>query len=306
MANDFFNIPDNSLNNQVFFCKGGTDFQVWSKPQNCKFVNIFCLGSGAGGGGGQGGAGATSRRGGGGGGSAGYSLGYFSASQLPDSLFLLVPQGGTGGIGSTSTNGSSGALSYVSIQPNITAINLLLVSGNAVPTAGNSGLNGGAGGTGGTVWTGGILNALGLATANAGQNGIAGLTTAIPTNLTITSIITGGGAGAGTNGATQQAGGNITGSGFINTISGGAGSSTGTAGDGSGGYIGNLPTANASARQPMFFTGGAGGGSSNTGTGGAGGNGAYGCGGAGGGAGVTSSGGNGGKGGDGLIIITSW
>jgi hypothetical protein len=307
MANDFFNLPDNALNNQVFYAKGGTDFQIWNKPQNCKFINIFCLGSGAGGGGGQAGAGATSRRGGGGGGSAGYSLGFFSASQLPDTLFMLVPTGGAGGIGlGTSSNGSAGVLSYVSIQPNITAINLLLVSGAIAPTGGNSGLNSGTGGSAGTVWGGGILNALGLATANAGQSGITGNTTPVPTNLTIASIVTGGGAGAGTNGATPQAGGNITGSGFINTISGGAGSSTGIAEDGSGGYFASIPSANASARQPMFFTGGAGGGSSNTGTGGNGGGGAYGCGGAGGGAGVTSLAGNGGKGGDGLIIITCW
>jgi len=307
MANDFFHIPDNALNNQVFYAKGNSDFQIWTKPQNCKLINIFCLGSGAGGGGGQASTSGTSRRGGGGGGSAGYSLGFFSASQLPDTLFLQIPSGGAGGIGlGTSSNGSAGALSYVSVQPNTTAINLLLVSGAIAPTGGVSGANGGTGGTAGTVWGGGILNALGLATATAGQNGIAGLTTAVPTNLTIANIVTGGGAGAGTNGVTPQAGGNITGSGFINTISGGAGSSTGVAGDGSGGYFASIPTANASARQPMFFTGGAGGGSSNTGTGGNGGAGAYGCGGAGGGAGVTSLAGNGGRGGDGLIIITCW
>lgn len=305
MANDFFNLPDNALNNQVFYAKGGTDFQIWSKPQNCKFVNIFCLGSGAGGGYGQTGAGGTSRRGGGGGGSAGYSLGFFSASQLPDTLFMLVPSGGVGGIVGA-INGSAGALSYVSVEPNITAINLLLVSGAVAPTGGLAGANAGTGGTGGTVWGGAILNGLGLATATAGQNGITGNTTPVPTNLTIANIVTGGGAGAGTNGSTPQAGGNITGSGFINTISGGAGSSTGVAGDGSGGYFASIPSANASARQPMFFTGGAGGGSSNTGTGGNGGNGAYGSGGAGGGAGVTNFAGNGGKGGDGLIIITCW
>ena len=305
MANDFFNLPDNALNNQVFYAKGGTDFQIWSKPQNCKFVNIFCLGSGAGGGYGQTGAGGVSRRGGGGGGSAGYSLGFFSASQLPDTLFMLVPSGGVGGIVGA-TNGSAGALSYVSVEPNITAINLLLVSGAVAPTGGLAGASGGTGGTGGTVWGGGILNSLGLATANAGQNGITGQTTLPSTSLTIAGIVTGGCAGAGMNSSTTQTGGSITGSGFINTISGGAGSSTGVAGDGSGGYISSIPSANASARQPMIFTGGTGGGSSNTGTGGNGGDGAYGSGGGGGGAGVTNFAGNGGKGGDGLIIITCW
>lgn len=303
MANDFFNLPDNALNNQVFYAKGGTDFQVWTKPQNCKFVNIFCLGSGAGGGSGQAGTSGTSRRGGGGGGSAGYSLGFFSASQLPDTLFMQVPSGGAGGVAG---NGSAGALSYVSVQSNTTAINLLLVSGAVAPTGGLAGASAGTGGTGGTVWGGGILNALGLATANAGQNGTTGQTTLPSVDITIANIITGGSAGAGTNGATPQTGGNIAGSGVINTISGGAGSSTGTAGDGSGGYFASIPSANASARLPMFFTGGAGGGSSNTGTGGNGGGGAFGSGGGGGGAGVTSLAGNGGKGGDGLIIITCW
>ena len=81
---DLFNLADNSQYNQVFYAKGTTDYQIFNKPANCKFINIFCLGSGAGGGGGQGGAVATARRGGGGGGSAGYSIGFFSANQLPD------------------------------------------------------------------------------------------------------------------------------------------------------------------------------------------------------------------------------
>ena len=65
---DVFNVNDNSANNQVFYTKGITDWQIWTKPQGIRFVSIFCLGSGGGGGAGQAGAGSTTRRGGGGGG----------------------------------------------------------------------------------------------------------------------------------------------------------------------------------------------------------------------------------------------
>ena len=89
MASDFFNLPDNAINTQVFYTKGsGTDFQIWTKPLNVKFVHILCIGSGGGGGGGQASSSGTARRGGAGGGSAGYSFGFFSASQIPDNLFL--------------------------------------------------------------------------------------------------------------------------------------------------------------------------------------------------------------------------
>ena len=98
----------------------------------------------------------------------------------------------------------------------------------------------------------------------------------------------------------QAVGGNITGAGFIPTISGGAvGGFNGTAG-----FNQFNPSSILSSSSPLFFTGGAGGGSNARGTGGDGGNGAFGCGGGGGGAGLT--GGRGGRGGDGLVIITCW
>ena len=308
MASDFFNLPDNAINTQVFHTKGsGTDYQIWTKPKNVRLVHILCIGSGSGGGGGQAGASATARRGGGGGGSAGYSFGIFQASLIPDNLFLLIPTGGAGGIGgSTSSNGSAGTLSYVSVESNNTAINILIQSGAVAPTGGTSGLNGGNAGVGGTVYAGGILDLLGITTFIAGQNGTAGQTTPVPTDLTLNRILSGGSAGAGTNGATPQAGANIIGGGFINNINGGAGSSTSVAGNGSSGYISQLPMINGLQRQPFLFTGGAGGGSSNTGTGGVGGNGAFGSGGGGGGAGFTALAGNGGSGGDGLIIINCY
>ena len=304
MANDFFNIPNNALSNQVFYSKGGTDFEIWSKPANAKFISIFCLGSGAGGGGGTAGTATTARKGGGGGGSGAYSLGFFSASQLPDTLFIQTAIGGSGGLGgASSANGVGGSLSYICVQPNTTTINILMQSGAIAPTFGQAGASG-TGGTGGTIWSGGILNSLGFATATAGVNGTSGAISTPGADVTITSIISGGASGGNTSTAASFIGGSILGAGFVNTISGGALGAGATAGGaGSDGYIANM-IGNSSNRQPMFFTGGSGGGASVSGQGGVGGAGAYGSGGGGGGAGFTALAGAGGRGGDGLIIIT--
>lgn len=301
-----FNITDNAVNNQVFYTKGGTDFQIWNKPANAKFVSIFCLGAGGGGGGGMVGTATTARRGGGGGGSGSYTLGTFSASQLPDTLFLLVGQGGTAGVGGASpTNGGAGAISYVSVESDNIAINILLQAGTVAATGGNSGGNGGNAGVGSTVWAGGILNFLGLATAIAGTNGGAGAISVAATSITPTTIVCGGPSGGNTSTAAAFAGGNVVGSGFLNSIAGGAlGAGAATGGNGSAGFCPNIESN--SKYTPTFFTAGSGGGASVSGQGGNGGAGAYGCGGAGGGAGFTGLAGAGGRGGDGLIIITAW
>lgn len=301
---DFFNINNGAANNQVFYTKGGSDYQVWNKPNNCKFVNIFCLGAGAGGGAGAVNTATSARRGGGGGGSAGYSTGLFAASQLPDVLYLLVGQGGAGGIGgATVGNGGSGMTSFACVQPNSASINILLRSGTVVA---GSGLGGGNGGAGETAWTGNIINQLGFATATAGTAGANSAISVIGASITPTTFVCGGASGGNTSTTTAFAGGGITGSGFLNTVPGGspgAGATSGSAG--SGGY-GSSTLDNGTKTQPMFFTGGAGGGASVSGSGGAGGNGSYGCGGGGGGAGLTAQGGPGGRGGDGLVIITAW
>lgn len=301
-----FNLTDTSINNQIFYAKGSTDFQLWTKPPNAKFVSIFCLGSGGGGGGGMPGTATTARRGGGGGGSGGFSLGTFSASQLPDLLYMNVGIGGTAGAGgAAATNGGAGALSYVSVQPNNTAINILLASGTIAATGGNSGGNGGNAGVASTIWNGNILNALGLATTTAGTNGGAGAISVAATSITPTTIVCGGPSGGNTSTAAAFAGGNVVGSGFLNTISGGAlGSGANAGGDGSDGFLPNLSSPN--KNMPTFFTAGSGGGASVSGQGGNGGGGSYGCGGGGGGAGFTNLVGAGGKGGDGLIVITAW
>jgi hypothetical protein len=301
-----FNLTDNALNNQIFRAKGLSDFQVWTKPTNAKFVSIFCLGSGGGGGSGMVGTATTARRGGGGGGSGAYSLGTFAASQIPDLLYLSVGLGGAGGLGLASAgNGFPGLLSYVSVRPNNTAINILMASGAVGAAGGTSGSGGGAGGVGSTVWAGNILNALGLATATAGTNGAAGAISVAAANVIPATIVCGGPSGGNTSTSVAFAGGDVTGSGFLNTVSGGAlGSGATTGGNGSDGFMPNLGSPSKST--PTFFTAGSGGGASVSGRGGDGGTGSYGCGGGGGGAGFTALAGFGGKGGDGLIIITAW
>jgi hypothetical protein len=301
-----FNLADTTANNQVFYTKGNVDFQIWNKPANAKFVSIFCLGAAGGGGGGMVGTATTARRGGGGGGSGGFSMGTFTASQLPDALYILTGQGGAGGLGGASpSNGGNGGISYVSILPNLTAINILLQSGTAVPTGGTSGSGGGNAGVGSTTWNGNILNYLGLVTTIAGTSGGAGAISVAAVSITPTMIVCGGPSGGNTSTAAAFAGGNIVGSGFLDTIPGGAlGSGATAGGSGSDGFCPNF--AAPSKNTPTFFTAGSGGGASVSGQGGAGGAGAYGCGGAGGGAGFTGLAGAGGRGGDGLIIITAW
>ena len=302
---DTFNLTNYESNSQVFYTKGTSDWQIWQKPNNAKIVSFLVIGGGGGGGSGQAGTGSTTRRGGGGGGSSSVTLGVFSASQLPDTLFVQVGSGGVGGSGGTGvTDGSGGTISYICVQPNTTAINVLLQSGNAAAGGGIRGASTGAGGTAGTAWTGGILSDLGLATSTIGQVGTGGATTAVPTNVTIAGITTGGAGGAGTNLGTVFSGGSINGSGFVPTILGGTGNVNANGNDGSGGFTSFNISLNTPNSNPLFFTGGGGAGSSNNNTGGTGGSGSYGSGGGGGGCGVTSNGGRGGRGGDGIVIIT--
>lgn len=301
---DTFHLSNSDLNNQVFYTNGTTNWQIWQKPASAKMVSILVIGGGGGGGAGQAGTGSTTRRSGAGGGSSSVTLGMFSATQIPDTLFIQVGPGGVGGTGAI--NGLSGSLSYVSVQPNTTAINILLQSGAGAAGGGFSGANGGTLGSAGTAWAGGILNDLGLVTSIAGQGGTAGVTLGSSTNISIAGITTGGAGGGGTNLGTVFAGGSIIGSGFCPTISGGTGNVSSNGVDGTGGFVSLNTSITNTTTLPLFFTGGAGGGASNNNTGGAGGNGGYGSGGGGGGAGVTGSSGAGGSGGNGIVIITCY
>lgn len=303
-------LPSSVTKRQVFTARGSTnDWQVWNKPHNCKFVHIFCLGGGGGGGSGQGAAVSTARRGGGGGGSGAYVNALFPATYLPDTIYLQVGPGGVGG--SSGNNGATGSISYVSIQPNTTAANILLQSGSVAARGGVSGAtNPSTGGAASTIWVEASTNILvfGLIVPVAGQAGGTGISLSAPTDTTISGILTGGAAGAGTNGATSIKGANITGTGSVPTIVGGpAGGSAGSTATGGAGstFITCYPSESTTYSIDNFFlAGGSGGGSSDGGAGGAGGNAIYGGGGGGGGAGITNNGGPGGKGGDGLIIIT--
>lgn len=326
---DIFNLQNNNLNNQVFLTNGSTNWQIWQKPRNCKFVFIFILG-----GGGGGGSGASSSLfpgisttvgGGGGGGASAITRAFFPANLIPDTLYIQVGVGGGGGTPTTSSAGNPGnpgSLSYVSILPSATTSNILVASGSVVANGGSGGTTNtasgsfAAGGSAGQAFlralgsTSGYLNYLGnynSATSQGGGNGnlINGST------ASILFPVTGGGGGAGITSGTQYAGGSITITGDISGATGGVAGG----GNGNNGPTYELPSLNSMSQNRIYFIGGAGGGASvfetsGLDTAGRGGNGSYGCGGGGGGAiskgtiGRTS--GAGGRGGDGLVIINCW
>jgi hypothetical protein len=298
---DYNNLPNIDNNISIFYAIGSATWQTWVKPKGCKFVYVFVIGGGGGGGGGQSGTG-VGRTGGGGGGSSGMNKGMFMANTIPDILYINVGYGGAGGV--PNSNGSGGSFSYVSVLPNTTAINVLLVSNSTtVPGAGNA--NGVGGSTGvAVVNTNQILSYTSVNLFGTGMNGTSGgiNTGGNGSALTPTSPLTGGAGGGGSSAANANGtGGNVNTGGVLPTLLGGAAGGTNR---GTDGFIGSFPNKSNVLRNAFIFTGGSGGGANGAGIGGNGGNGAFGCGGGGGGAGTT--GGSGGKGGDGLVIIISW
>lgn len=309
---NIFDLPNSGIYNQVLF-GNGTVWQTWQKPSGIKFVYFYVIGAGGAGGGGRTGS-INSGGGGGGGGSSAISTGLYPAFMLPDILYVQV---GLGSPGATAGSGAaSGALSYVSIEPNTTAVNIVMQSGNAAAGGGGGGTNtgggGGTGGTAGSVWgyTSFPLAKVGIITSVAGQTGGTGGTSvpAAGPNITPALPVTGGTGGGGVSvGGAVTNGGDITGAGFLPTIAGGVGGIN--PGAGANGFVSSMPTSQSFLSQPMFFTGGTGGGSGGSGAarnGGAGGNGSFGSGGGGGGASYNLTGGTGGRGGDGLVLITCW
>jgi hypothetical protein len=286
---DFSHIPSQQQQTTILYATG--NFQTWSKPRNAKFIEIFCLGGGAGGAHPILNAGALV--GGGGGGSAGIARGLIPAFLLPDNLYILV---GKGGLGATTSNGSGGvgSISYVGLQPSTSEQTLICKSSTAAPQGGSSTGGSGAGGTISVPALSAFGN-LGLFTVIAGVAGSAGgantgavgaSQAALATNLT-----TGGAGGGGKSASVTASGGNITAATAILTSQVNGGVTAGQNGDSGYGTL-----------QPFCGTGGAGGASILTGQGGQGGNGYYGCGGGGLGAGSVLS--RAGDGGDGLVIIT--
>jgi hypothetical protein len=308
---DFFNLPNLASQNNFFFANGSA-WQVWNKPLNCKFVYIFAIGGGGGGGGGRTSA-LNTATGGGGGGSSAITIGLYPANMLPDRLYIQVGLGGAGGIGSGI--GNAGTLSYITLALNTANLNIIIQSGSAGASGGGAGGTSvaGQGGVGGTAWTNSsfVFGNLGLVNSEIGQTGANGGTqSANGVSLTPSKICTGGAGGGGVSSGTTGAshlGGNITGSGFLSTITGGINDANDNSVNGNDGYQ-SLNSLLTSYHTPMFFTGGAGGGSCNTSgrAGGKGGLGSYGSGGGGGGGAYSGIGGAGGNGGDGLILITCW
>lgn len=313
---DFLNLPDKSLYHKVFYATSSSNWQIWTKPSNINFVYIYLIGAGGSGGGGRTGA-INSGGGGGGGGSSSITVALYPAFLLPDTLFVNVGIGSDGP--AAGTGGASGALSYVSIKSDTNPMHVIAQSGNSPAGGGaggtNTGTGAGAGGTAGAAWTftNYPLADMGMITSIIGQTGGAGgaNTPANAPNVTPTLPVTGGSGGGSSNlgGTTLGLPGNIVGSGFLPTISGGTSNvADNIARGGKAGFMGIKPTTESYMSIPMMYTGGSGGGAGgNTGySGGTGGNGSYGSGGGGGGASYSSTGGRGGRGGDGLVLISCW
>ena len=278
-----FNIVDGSQQRQVFFANGVNSYHTWNKPSNCQFVHFFVLGGGGGGGGGQGSAAGNARRGGGSGGAAGGTVSLIPSAYLPDMIYIQVGSGGSNGIGgTTNSNGGAGTLSYIMVSPDTskTAANVIIQSGDAAAGGGNSGVNSGTAGIAGTIWsfTSNIFNDIGLMSPFAGQAGVLGQISPVPTSISISGITSGGAAGAGMIGSTAQAGGSVNAGGYIPTMlggpAGGSASSTTAGGNGSGAFMTFNPNSVGYSSGQLIFTGGAGGGGSDGGVGGSGGPGA--------------------------------
>jgi hypothetical protein len=284
---DLSNIPSQQQQTYTLYATG--NWQTWSKPRGAKFIEIFCLGGGAGG------AiqviGAGGRAGGLGGGAGGIVRGIIPAFLLPDILYILVGKGGAGST-TNSTNGVSGGISYIGLQPSTSEQTLICKSStttaqcsttpatiSSIPLSafGNLGLFTAIAGVGGGV------NGFTTPTAGGSQAALG------------TSLVTGGGGGGGKSTSTFSSGGSITAASVILTtqVNGGVANAQ----DGENGY-GTLI--------PFCGTGGGGGAGrqGDSGLGGNGGNGWYGCGGGGAGGTTSATGLRGGNGGDGLVIIT--
>ena len=307
---DVFGIPDSGSYNKIFYPNSGS-WEMWQKPSQVKFIYFYVLGAGGAGGGGRTGS-INTGGGGGGGGSSAISIGLYPSFVLPDRLYIQVGVGSAGA--APNTGAASGALSYVSVEPNTTALNIVMQSGDTAAGGGGGGTTslGGVAGAAGAVWTytNNPMTYMGMVTSIIGQAGAAGGGTASAgVSITPTLPVTGGAGGGGeSSNASSFIGGNINGSGFFTTIPGGTNDIAGSRSDGKAGYTPIIPTTETNLSNVMFFTGGSGGGGTNSASinAGQGGNGSYGSGGGGGGASYQATGGKGGRGGDGLILITCW
>lgn len=299
---DLFGLPpEQTVDIQIY--RGSTpsssSWVTWMKRRGTSWVYIF--GVGGGGNGGNGAIGAVSTAaGGGGGGSGGQTVLLIPAFLLPDTLYVTV--------------GGQGNASRVSIYPDTTAQNIVLVANGGGNGGNASGATAGAAGSAGAVATAATmpLGAAGNMLLLAGQAGLIGGTTVAGGSLNVPTTglrVTGGGAGGGLPASGNgTAGGPVTGAGQIPTVAGGESGSGTTTPPGAG-----RPGFNNAFRSMFYSLGGSGGGSTHataTGAGlvqAAGGAGGIGSGGGGSGGALTgSTSATGGQGGPGLIIIASW
>lgn len=291
---------------QELFLPNGLSWSTWNALPDETMAFFLVVGGGGSGAGGMTGAIGTVRGGGGGGGSGAVTRALIPLWSLPGTLYIQPGPGGSEV--AAANNGSVGNRSFVSIQPNTTAANIVLASGAAAATAATAGSTGGsaAAGAAETIATDTIcvLSNFGIKQYIAGKVGAIGGVVgggAGSANTLLTASVMNGGAGGGTTPAanTEFAGGAQTGAGIFPSITGGT--AGGNPGPGSGGWsMFGLATG-------VLGYGGAGGGTGGAaatvgGNGGAGG--FPGGGGGGGGGGVT--GGRGGRGGDGCVLIISW
>ena len=294
-----------------------SNFYTWYKPTTAKYIQIFACSGGAGGGGGGASAASTAGSGGSGGGGSPYTSFIVPAIIIPSVLYIQPGSGGTGGTGqvqggAAATNGAVGTQSIVSIRPNSTTKNTLVISAGATTSFGKLASGASNGAASGTTASATLalmpLSTLGFVsftgpgtTSGAGGTTSSGSSSSFTTNGNI--VGSGGGGGAVNSANTTSTGGAVaTGGLFLPTLSGGLSAG----GRGKDGW--NFMENKGDQDLPFMSTGGTGGGSNaSTLTGGAGGNGGPGSGGGGGGGtnGTASVAGAGGNGGPGFVII-SW
>jgi len=297
---------------------GVTTTYTWTKNPsinyNIKYLQVVCVGAGAGGGGGQSSAINTLRNGGGGGGGGSIAIAWFESSSLTTSSYTIqVGGGGAGGAGGNSSIGSEGTAGD----------NSFFRSGSStILVQGSGGLAGAPYNIGGEFQSSFIPNLFYQLVGSRGGNGNTSpiFNNATPLYSFNGSIGTGGGGGGGNitsinaaqNGATGSAvfkNGQLVFTGSAGTANGGNGQ------NGVNNFINGLILAgfSSSLYSSSFGVGtpGHGGAASDSisTNGGNGGSGSIGCGGGGGGA-VTSGGvaraGNGGRGGDGYVLLIAY
>jgi hypothetical protein len=127
---DFSHLPENATVSEFPAIGGGT-YRVWHKPPNCRLVFMLVIGSG---GGGSGGVTGGSVAGGRGGGSGGITQALYLASDIPNTLYVRMPDGATGGsAGSPGGSGGGGANPSVRNTATLPAspLNVLIIASGA-------------------------------------------------------------------------------------------------------------------------------------------------------------------------------